>query len=363
MKKKVLFLIAIVAISSLVGCSGKNKNEAIYIDDLPEVTQGASTEDNSGDVVINSGNAGDIDVFVPEPIPDVTEDLGNNELGNVTVPGEFEEAEKTQEEIELENSLALKYEEKNTRTIVKFYDSMFSLDDTKKVEDFIYNSIDQMAFEENVPVIMNYKFEDLGYPDKKGNLITGCVRISQSDSYVLHIYLFDIDGKTYAFSLENKLSIYDVAANLNHIITSFSLDNEELLPDYSPDVEDEQTPTEGNEDVNVPDSNEENNAENKENDINTPEDNTQGEENVTDEDNIIFPMQKEEPYTFSLLVKEMYARGNVHIRTLPCIEGDVVSVLKKGESIQVVGQCNETNWYQVIFEGDEAYISNKWLVD
>jgi len=255
MKKKLLLVLMGISIISLAACGKESKNNVVYIDDEVVVTQGAANVDKNDSnkseegadttQTPNQNEQAEITPEIQEPpvIPDKSDDIGNNELGNITLPGEFVEGEVTEEDLRVEKEFSLKYIEKDTKTIVKFYEGAFSLDNVEEVKTFINDSIKDMGWDDNKPVIMEYSFADMGYPDVKGKLITGCVRISENDSYVLHIYLFDIDNETYAFSVENKLSVYDVAINLNYIIPSFSLDNKDLLPDYEKDenVEDEKT--------------------------------------------------------------------------------------------------------------------------
>jgi len=68
-------------------------------------------------------------------------------------------------------------------------------------------------------------------------------------------------------------------------------------------------------------------------------------------------------YTYTDLNKTMYAKSNVNLRDLPSADGNKIGALSKAQEITVTGQCNETNWYRIIYDGSVAYVSNNYLVD
>lgn len=59
----------------------------------------------------------------------------------------------------------------------------------------------------------------------------------------------------------------------------------------------------------------------------------------------------------------MYAKAEVNVRDLPSTEGEKVGRLSAWEKVTVTGQCKETNWYRIIYEGKEAYVTGNYLVD
>ena len=79
------------------------------------------------------------------------------------------------------------------------------------------------------------------------------------------------------------------------------------------------------------------------------------DEVVTEEDRNIF--------TYTKLNKTMYATNSVNVRSNPTVGGDKLGGLTKGQSVKVTGQCNETDWYRIEFNGGVAYVSNGYLSD
>lgn len=67
-------------------------------------------------------------------------------------------------------------------------------------------------------------------------------------------------------------------------------------------------------------------------------------------------------YTYIDLNQTMYAKESVNIRNLPNIDGENIGCLSFGEEVIVTGQCNETSWYRIDYEGDIAFVSNQYLV-
>ena len=82
---------------------------------------------------------------------------------------------------------------------------------------------------------------------------------------------------------------------------------------------------------------------------------TPDDEVVTEEDRNIF--------TYTKLNKTMYATNSVNVRSNPTVGGDKLGGLTKGQSVKVTGQCNETDWYRIEFNGGVAYVSNGYLSD
>ena len=82
---------------------------------------------------------------------------------------------------------------------------------------------------------------------------------------------------------------------------------------------------------------------------------TPDDEVVTEEDRNIF--------TYTKLNKTMYATNSVNVRSNPTVGGDKLGGLTKGQSVKVTGQCNETDWYRIEFNGGIGYVSNGYLSD
>ena len=68
-------------------------------------------------------------------------------------------------------------------------------------------------------------------------------------------------------------------------------------------------------------------------------------------------------YTYKDVSKTMYAKKAVNVRDLPSSTGSKVGKLEAGAEVVVTGQCKETNWYRIEYNGQEAYVSNNYLVN
>jgi len=74
------------------------------------------------------------------------------------------------------------------------------------------------------------------------------------------------------------------------------------------------------------------------------------------------PTSKPE-FTFTDLEQSMSVKADVNVRSLPSTKGDKLGVLKKDDKIIVTGRCNETGWYRLVYKGQTAYVSGKYVVD
>lgn len=68
-------------------------------------------------------------------------------------------------------------------------------------------------------------------------------------------------------------------------------------------------------------------------------------------------------YTFTDLDQIMYADASVNVRDLPDIDGTKLGGLSKTQEVHVTGQCNESNWYRIEYNGVVGYVSNEYLVN
>ena len=76
------------------------------------------------------------------------------------------------------------------------------------------------------------------------------------------------------------------------------------------------------------------------------------------------PTEPAPVYTFKDFEgKVMYVIATVNIRTLPSIDGEIVTTRSLNEEVWVTGQCNETDWYRISLEGQTFYISDGYLSD
>ena len=68
-------------------------------------------------------------------------------------------------------------------------------------------------------------------------------------------------------------------------------------------------------------------------------------------------------YTFNDMSATKYAKSTVNVRNLPDTDGEKVGSLSLNQEVVVTGQCNETGWYRIEFDGNTAYVSDSYLVD
>lgn len=66
-------------------------------------------------------------------------------------------------------------------------------------------------------------------------------------------------------------------------------------------------------------------------------------------------------YTYSDMNVTMYATQTVNIRNLPSTDGEKVGSLSTNQEVTVTGQCNENGWYRFDYNGQIAFVSNKYL--
>ena len=57
----------------------------------------------------------------------------------------------------------------------------------------------------------------------------------------------------------------------------------------------------------------------------------------------------------------MYAQSTVNVRDLPEQTGGKLGGLTTNQEVTVTGQCNETGWYRISYNGGEGFVSNSYL--
>lgn len=67
------------------------------------------------------------------------------------------------------------------------------------------------------------------------------------------------------------------------------------------------------------------------------------------------------PYTYTELNQVMYAQSTVNVRDLPEQSGGKLGGLTTNQEVTVTGQCNETGWYRISYNGSEGFVSNSYL--
>lgn len=66
-------------------------------------------------------------------------------------------------------------------------------------------------------------------------------------------------------------------------------------------------------------------------------------------------------YTYTEMDAIMYAQQTVNVRSLPSGDGEKLGGLNTNDEVKVTGQCVETSWYRIEFDGNVAYVSNNYL--
>ena len=68
-------------------------------------------------------------------------------------------------------------------------------------------------------------------------------------------------------------------------------------------------------------------------------------------------------YTYSDVTKIMYTTTAVNVRNLPKIDGEKIGGLSGRKAVQVTGQCKETGWYRINYNGGVGYVSSDYMAD
>lgn len=75
------------------------------------------------------------------------------------------------------------------------------------------------------------------------------------------------------------------------------------------------------------------------------------------------PTETPEPYTYTELDQVMYAKQTVNVRSIPSVDGEKLGGLNLNDEVHVTGQCVETSWYRIEYNGGIGYVSNNYLVN
>ena len=80
------------------------------------------------------------------------------------------------------------------------------------------------------------------------------------------------------------------------------------------------------------------------------------------------PMEEPTPepqaiYTYTDMSATMYVQQTVNVRDLPDTRGNKLGSLSTNDEIKISGQCIETGWYRFDYNGNVAYVSNKYVGD
>lgn len=95
----------------------------------------------------------------------------------------------------------------------------------------------------------------------------------------------------------------------------------------------------------------------------------EAQDEVADDDVAEKPVVDEEPvaeepsspYSYTELSQTMYAQSTVNVRDLPEQSGAKLGSLSTNQEVTVTGQCNETGWYKISYNGGEGFVSDSYL--
>ncbi len=68
-------------------------------------------------------------------------------------------------------------------------------------------------------------------------------------------------------------------------------------------------------------------------------------------------------YTYENISKVIYTTTAINVRNQPSIDGEKIGGLVAREKIQVTGQCKETGWYRIAYNGDIGYVSADYVTE
>lgn len=71
--------------------------------------------------------------------------------------------------------------------------------------------------------------------------------------------------------------------------------------------------------------------------------------------------EQSSPYSYTELSQTMYAQSTVNVRDLPEQSCAKLGSLSTNQEVTVTGQCNETGWYKISYNGGEGFVSDSYL--
>lgn len=91
------------------------------------------------------------------------------------------------------------------------------------------------------------------------------------------------------------------------------------------------------------------------------EETTEPTETVEQEPTEVPTPEPQATYTYTDMSATMYAQQTVNIRDLPDTSGNKLGSLSTNDEIKISGQCNENGWYMFEYNGNVAFVSNKYV--
>lgn len=71
--------------------------------------------------------------------------------------------------------------------------------------------------------------------------------------------------------------------------------------------------------------------------------------------------QKTPAYSYAEMSAVMYVVKTVNVRDMPSADGQKIGALKAAQEVTVTGQCKETSWYRIDYNGQVGYVSNNYI--
>lgn len=90
---------------------------------------------------------------------------------------------------------------------------------------------------------------------------------------------------------------------------------------------------------------------------------TQNEGETSSEQEDIDDSDDKSGWKINPLDKTMYAKSNVNVRKGPDSSYSKLGLLSKSKEVHVIGQCEETGWYQIDYKGEIGFVSKDYLQD
>ena len=66
-------------------------------------------------------------------------------------------------------------------------------------------------------------------------------------------------------------------------------------------------------------------------------------------------------FTYTDMSQTMWTKSSLNVRALPNTEGEKLGLLSQGQEVKVTGQCKETGWYRIEYNGSIGYVSNDYV--
>ena len=209
---------------------------------------------------------------------------------------------------------------------------------------------------------------DFKWTDKDKSSFTITAKDSQNSTYwgSEKLVVFEKENRDAQFtSVRDYLDRIDTVQNDTPTVSDTQAEvTREIEPIEEESVAEDETATEEAASISAssqpqPDTEENIAVETQEDTVNSPEPVSSEVEKEEDTTQQIMDGK----YTITALSATMYTTSTINVRGEPSQDGEKIGMLPADEKVEVTGQCNETNWYRIKFDGAEAYASNDYLTE